>query len=397
MADHYRVERDAGPGQSFGSRLGDSIKGILFGIVIFVLAFPLLWWGENRKNEAEFIDEAQMISSDATPGVKAGTLIKTTGPFSTTENLNDALFLNASGNQFLTLNRKVEMYAWVENKKTKKEGKKEVTTYDYEKKWVSSPQDSGKFYDASNHANPIMTEKSEHFKVGNAQIGKLTFDADKTTFHGTKDLTITEDMTNKAHPKGLQVVSGQIYIPHEGKPKAPALDPYSFSATPTPPPAAARNVTASPEVGDLRVTYTFFPANSEGSLSGSWDGNKIVPHVYDKSNTFLGAYNGGLAEFRAELEHQYKVMSWVIRIAALLMMWGGLNGILGPVLLFIDVIPVVGGVGRSLISLITGAIAFVLWGLTLLLANLWLVLLVSVILIAGIVFLAKKKSPAAVA
>ncbi|MCY2994909.1 MAG: hypothetical protein NTY19_44665 [Planctomycetota bacterium] len=34
--------------QSWFSRLGNAIKGVLLGIILFVVAFPLLWWNEGR-------------------------------------------------------------------------------------------------------------------------------------------------------------------------------------------------------------------------------------------------------------------------------------------------------------------------------------------------------------
>ncbi len=34
--------------QSWWSRLGDSIKAVLVGIVMFLVSFPLLFWNEGR-------------------------------------------------------------------------------------------------------------------------------------------------------------------------------------------------------------------------------------------------------------------------------------------------------------------------------------------------------------
>lgn len=52
--------------------------------------------------------------------------------------------------QVLSLQRNVEMYAWVENKETTTKdkvggGQEETTTYTYEKKWTDEPQDSSVF------------------------------------------------------------------------------------------------------------------------------------------------------------------------------------------------------------------------------------------------------------
>src|SRR5437763_1909546 len=34
--------------QGYGSRLIESIKGVVFGVVLFVVSIPLLWWNEGR-------------------------------------------------------------------------------------------------------------------------------------------------------------------------------------------------------------------------------------------------------------------------------------------------------------------------------------------------------------
>ena len=34
--------------QSWGSRLGGAFKGIVFGIILFIVSFPLLFWNEGR-------------------------------------------------------------------------------------------------------------------------------------------------------------------------------------------------------------------------------------------------------------------------------------------------------------------------------------------------------------
>lgn len=35
--------------ENWFSRIADSIKGILFSIILFIVAFPLLWWNEGNS------------------------------------------------------------------------------------------------------------------------------------------------------------------------------------------------------------------------------------------------------------------------------------------------------------------------------------------------------------
>jgi len=374
--DHIEVVTNA-PG--FGSRITSSIKGILFGVVLFIAAFPLLWWGEGRQNLAELVKEAQQVTSDSQPTVAADTLIKTTGKLTTTQTLSDPTYLTSLGGvKVLELTRSVEMYAWKEKKKTKKQGDKNITTYDYIKDWASSPADSNKFYSATGHRNPVMTIKGKSFKVTDAKIGSLNIDAGKATFWESQNLAVGEDNINKTSEKPMQVTAGVIYVPME-----------SYSVL--------RKVANSPKIGDMRISYSYFPADVDGSVVGGWSNGKIVPYFYDDTDSFLGAYAGSLKAFQAYLQTRHTMISWMIRIGSFLMMWFGLNLILGPILTMMESIPFVGGAGRAIISLVTGVIAFVLWLITFVLAKLWLVLLVLLVLGAGIAIFLKKKKETQVA
>jgi len=369
MADHYEVVSNA-PG--FGSRFLNSIKGIFVGIVFFIAAFGLLWWGERRQNLAEFVKKATFVYSTQAATVAPGTLIKTEGRIRSDESVNDDKYLNPGTQKILSLSRTVEMYAWKEEKKTEKRGDKDVTTYDYRKDWTRSPSDSSRFYDPAGHANPKMAEDSQSWQVKTATIGSLEIKATDADFHGGQDLQVSETFLKTDPARSLG--SGAIYI---------AQGPV--------PTSGPRKPASSPEVGDLRLTYSYFPADVEGSAVGDWDGKRIAPHGYGAANSYLGVFGGTLEAFQKRLQSEHDLMTWIIRIASFLMLWIGLNMILGPILTIMDSIPIVGGAGRFVISLFTGAVAFVLWLLTILLANLWLALVIVGVLVFGLMVYAKLK------
>ena len=361
MADHYEVVSKA-PG--FGSRLSNSVKGVVGGIALILISLALLWWGEGRQNLAEFIKAGKLIDSNQPASVSPGTLVKTTGRLHSDETIVDDKYLIPGAQKFLSLRRNVEMYAWKEKKKTEKKGDKEVTTYDYVKEWTSMPSDSSRFYDAAGHRNPSMGDENASFQAKTARIGALTIEAPTTDFHGRSDLAVTEEILKKDESGVRQLSSGMIYIPYGVGP--------------------ARSAAANPEVGDLRIKYSYFPNDVEGSAVGQWDGAKIVPHIYRKTESYLGVFAGSLEAFQARLQGEHTMTTWIIRILTLLMLWAGLNMILGPILTVLDSIPIIGGAGRFVISLFTGAIAFLLWALTILLAKLWLALLIVIALLIGL-------------
>ncbi len=67
-------------GRSWGSRLIESIKGVLLGIVMFIVAFPVLFWNEGRavqtaKSLGEGASEVVSVASDNVETTNEGKLV----------------------------------------------------------------------------------------------------------------------------------------------------------------------------------------------------------------------------------------------------------------------------------------------------------------------------------
>lgn len=336
-----------------------------------------------------------------------------------------------------SLSRRVEMYAWKEIVHTRKEGDKEIKTYTYEKEWTFMPQKSANFHVTEGHINPAKTIKDDSFQVSKAKVGNLAFDASSAKFYKNSPLTLKKTEVLQKHGGQKTMLSNDglfLYLPlataKANQPK-PVTQPVRYdpqtgqriqntppvrydpvTGRPLPPPieagynpntgrpvapvqkAVMRDPETDPKAGDQRINYHYFEGNQEGTVVGSWKGNKISPHVYRKTGTFLGVYPGSSELFAVYLEKQHRMMSWVIRIASFLMLWIGMNMILGPIMVTVGVIPVLGHVGKGMISLVTGVIALVLWFLTFTLANLWLALLIAAVVIIGLLIYFKKKKAA---
>src|SRR5436190_4502851 len=140
MADSFSVTTHTG----WGSRLGNSIKGILFGGILAVIAFPLLWWGEGRSvKTAKGLAAGEKVTvdvvSDKVDVANEGKLVHTSGRAEGKDEVKDEIFgVTAPG--LVKLQRLVENYQWVEkkNETTHKnvggsEDKKE--TYTHEQRW----------------------------------------------------------------------------------------------------------------------------------------------------------------------------------------------------------------------------------------------------------------------
>ncbi len=83
--------------RSWFARISDSIKGILFGLILFVAAFPLLFWNEGRavktyKTLKEGSGTVMSVGTDRIDAANAGMLVHVTAKAVTDDELVDPEF-----------------------------------------------------------------------------------------------------------------------------------------------------------------------------------------------------------------------------------------------------------------------------------------------------------------
>ena len=93
----------------------NSIKGVLFGIILFAGSFLLLFWNEGRVDVSQIAKTAIEISAESVTSDAAlnNIFVSITGAVSSQETIGDGMFLKPDA--FLIVERKAEMYAWVEH------------------------------------------------------------------------------------------------------------------------------------------------------------------------------------------------------------------------------------------------------------------------------------------
>ena len=89
MSDVYRSVTN----RSLGSNLVESIKSFLVGIVLFFLAFPILWWNEGCTDMSTVAKTAIVVSADGSGTKGEGALISVTGDLGTTNRVGDPEYL----------------------------------------------------------------------------------------------------------------------------------------------------------------------------------------------------------------------------------------------------------------------------------------------------------------
>ncbi len=150
--------------QSWFSRMGGAIKGVVFGGLMFLIAFPVLFLNEGRavrtaKGLTEGAGSVVKIDANQVDQSNEGNFVHLSGQTEVGGSLADEIFdVDYDG---VRLERHVEMYQWVETTTTKKKkklggGRKTITVFDYEKEWSSGQVDSTEFEQSQGHENPTQ-------------------------------------------------------------------------------------------------------------------------------------------------------------------------------------------------------------------------------------------------
>lgn len=337
MGDEFQTVSN----QSWFSRLGNALKGIIFGFIFIAGGIGLLFWNEGRA-----IHRAQTLEMGASQviSINAGTidqgndgkLVHLTTEAGTDEILKDPeLGISAKA---IKLARHVEMYQWKEDShsKTKKKvggGTKTVTTYSYEKTWSSSAIDSSDFQQSEGHGNPPMPFRSTSWEAQTVMAGAFQLAPVFTGMVPASDALhldaaalagLPEILKNRAH-----LSSGTFYL---------GADP------------------AQAQIGDLKISFSETPAQVI-SLVGLQQGNLLA--AYPSQHGSISLLEGGVHSADAMFQSAKtanKTMTWILRGVGILVLLIGFSMLFKPLAVLADVIPIIG----SMVGVGTGLVAFFL-------------------------------------
>lgn len=170
MADRISVTSH----NSYWSRVGNSFKAILWGIVLVWISIWLLAWNEkNYVEQKAALKEWASIVQEATADQINSELewkeVHVSGETaSKAEALHDSTFWIITDD--LKLKRTVEMYQWYEEEHEECHdnywwSEDCTTTYTYDTKWSDEAISSNSFYQTSNHENPSVWEYESKERV----------------------------------------------------------------------------------------------------------------------------------------------------------------------------------------------------------------------------------------
>jgi hypothetical protein len=354
----------------WGKRIVNSFVGVLLGVGLFFASFFVLYWNEGRIDFSQIAKTAVEISSTAPNSTAQGKLVSTTGNITAAQKLGDRLFLK-EGN-YIVVDRQVETYAWVEERKT--ETKKSLggsetttTTYSYDAKWTADPANSKSFKYSENYQNPVKTAEGFHYSY------RLKGDREG------------------AYRDGKRAIAAQTYKVPEAKVglyqvNVPELQILSLNNLPLEPQKlnlddsvslqdeyiyAGKDTLATPHIGDLRIRYAALPADTTVTVFGQLSApDRITPYLHKRKHRFYDLFPGNRDEAIAKLHSDYVTMTWVLRAGGFLMMWFGLIFAAGPISVILDFIPFLGSLSEGITGVTSFFVACVLSTVTILVSML---------------------------
>lgn len=339
--------------ESYFSRLGNSFKGIGGGLLLFLIAFPLLFWNEGRavkraKALETGVGAVVSVQADKVDPANEGKLVHVTAKADTKDVLTDPLFKISS--TAIRLERRVEMYQWKQNESSKTEkqlggGTKKTTVYTYEKVWSDKPVNSAYFKEAG-HENPGFPFESEKLRANHVTLGDfLLNDSLVDRLGDSRKLPVPADYKL---PAALSGKSDAAYVHVSRKSSAPSQVSQEQPAD-----NAGDAALTEPAIGDLRISwYAVVP--HEVSIVARQTGKTFSAYPVGSESILLIADSVQSAEAMFQsAQSANSAMTWFLRIAGLVMMYVGLSCVLRPLSVLMDVIPFLGdliGAGISLIS-----------------------------------------------
>ena len=351
--------------KGWGSRILNSIKGVLVGFLMFIVSFGVLYWNEGRIDVSKIAETAIEINTATEVPIEAdGQLISTSGIFQSEEKIGDTYLKKGS---YMSIYRQAEMFSWTEETQstsTSNTGGSETTetTYKYIKEWSSYSVDSSSFKYPEGHQNPQMSVESRSVSVQDATFGPYQVNMNQLTLPERRNITL--DSNKIVLRDGFKLVS----------------DKYLFKGIGT---------LAEPKVGDIRISYAVVPnpVNS-ATIFGQLDtSNQAITAYFGVKNTKLyRVFQGSRDSAISTMANEHATITWIFRGIGFALMWFGLMMLFNPLVIFMDVLPIFGTISKAGIGIVTFVLAFALSLITIIVSMIVHNIIALIIVVVGFVY-----------
>ncbi|SEP57118.1 Protein of unknown function [Ectothiorhodospira magna] len=322
-------------------RLGDSIKGILLGLLLIVISFPVLFLNEGRavktaKSLQEGASAVVSVSADIVDPANEGALVHVIATVKVEEALTDGAF-GITAHSATGLKRTVEMFQWREESSTQTHttlgGTEErVTTYTYRQEWSSNLIRSSSFNDPSHRNPPEMPYPDMTLHPSSADFGAFQLTrAHLGRFTSFQPIHLTDEhlSTLSADVSGnFRVYNGALFR---------GADP------------------ANPAIGDVRVSFSQVPAGV-ATVVGRQTADSFTEYPTQAGRQLLFVRSGVATADKvfSDAMAANTFLTWVLRFAGGFLMFLGLTMIFKPLSVVASVLPIAG----SIVATGAGIVAF---------------------------------------
>ena len=364
---------------SYGSRIGNSLKAILWWFVLLIISIVLLVRNENNYvkekaslNEwASIVQEASSTEIDSSLEWKLVHLNWSTA--SSAEALKDSTFWITTDD--LKLKRTVEMYQWYEEEHEECHdnywwSEDCSTTYTYNTDWSEDSINSNNFYQTANHENPSFWEyESEELVKEPITLWAYTL---TTTFVGKLDNYTTIDLTQQdiSNPKAQSQSDSHISWAVDDSIEA-NNDNYLYWDTQ----ASNDNLfhiqdnhiyiwkdPTKPAVWDLKITFS---SVKPWTVSIIWKQLWNELSSYTTSNwrsiALLEQQNVSAEDMFQHAQQANKMLTWIIRFVGLLLMFCAFSAMMQFIETLAKVLPFLANILWVWTRLIAFCLTLVVW------------------------------------
>jgi hypothetical protein len=295
-----------------GSRLGDSLKGIVGGLALFGVSFVILSSTEGRVSWVDLAKKAELLNAQNLNDRAVGKLVSISAPALAQAPTGDSIYLKPG--DYLAVERKVEMFSWIEEKETKRDknlggSETQRTTYSYHKDWTHEPAESSRFKISKDNFNPAPLLRGDSARAAEIRLGAYRVEGSSLQLPAGVPLTLSPETISL--PVDGRLVGGDAIFRGAGSPD-------------------------HPKVGDLRIRYEVVRAGFNGTLLGKLEaGGLITSYIDPKTDVrihrlFRGSHDEALAQFKSER----KLMTWFLRAVGFFAIGIGLSLCLAPLAVF---------------------------------------------------------------
>ena len=347
------------------------IAGVLSGVALLVLTAGLLFWNEGRAVKrtdvlAEGKSLVQSVDADSVNASNEGKLLHVRAELAATGQLRDPDFeVTAEG---LALRRRVEMYQW-EEKKTKKSGNSQGYDFSYERDWHDEPVDHSQFNSPDGHQNPAkLPFPSARWDADEVRLGAFVLSSEAVA--ELSDWQSVSPDVNALPPNlaaSLRVEAGVLT-------SANSLD--------------------SPAVGDLRIRFEYVPLGP-ATLVAEQSAGRLQTYNAKQGELLLAERGSADVDVMfAGAASRNSQVGWALRCGGFMAFWIAFGLMLRPLSGLLGNLPIIGGIGRMLTTLVAALLALSLSLLMIISGWLfhrpWLLAIMLIALVASFVWLAKR-------